>query len=145
MADLHEDAPVGLVHGLRDREVARNLIAAGQGARRLGEAPGGIRRHAAGDDEPGLAAGALGIKYGEARLAVRHLLEAGVHGAHDHPVGQGHKSEVKGGEQVGVGHRVFSFLIFVDFGAEVSGRRRRESTEKGTRHGHANALCYHDW
>jgi hypothetical protein len=57
---------------------------------------------------------ALGIERRHAVEAVFDFFQADVHGAHEHPVGQGGKAQIQGGKQVGIGsHGVFLNVFMV--------------------------------
>jgi hypothetical protein len=99
--DLHRDLAAGIVHGLCHHPV---FVAASAWV--VMQAPPGIGRparwgDAAGHDQAHAAAGTLGIEGGHAREAVARLLQAHVHGAHEHPVLQGGEAQVQGASKWG--------------------------------------------
>ncbi len=100
--DLHRDLPALGVHRLGDHPVLGGLVLGGEAGAALEGAAGVVRGDAAGDDQAGAAAGALGVEGGEAFEASLVLFEAGVHRAHDHAVRQGGETEVQGAQQVRV-------------------------------------------
>jgi hypothetical protein len=103
--DLHADAPALGAHRTRDLPVPGDLPGPGQLGGERRHPAGDVGRDPSGDDQADPAACALG-EVGRERVVVRGaVLEPGVHGAHEHPVGQRHEAEVERGEQVRVGHR----------------------------------------
>ena len=62
------------------------------------EAAGGVGRETAGDDQTGAARRARRIEAAELIEMTRIAFQVGVHGAHHHPIGQGHGAD---GERLG--------------------------------------------
>ncbi len=94
------------MHGAGDEAVFEGLCAVGELAGKGREATGAIGRVSARDDEAGAAASPFGEVGGELAVVPERVLEAGVHGAHEHAVLERKESKVEGGEQVRirVGH-----------------------------------------
>jgi hypothetical protein len=97
--DLHGDAPAFVVHGVGDHAVLVGLPAVGHLARERLDPALDVRGEAAGDDEPYAAAGAGAEVGGELRERADLLLQAHVHGAHEHAVAQRERADVERGEQ----------------------------------------------
>ena len=81
-------------------------------------APGQVRRKAAGDDQADTAAGAFGIKRRHALEPVLFFFEPGMHRTHQGAIAQRREAEIERGKQVrvrriglAVGHEVFSGII----------------------------------
>lgn len=100
--DLHRDLPALGVHGLGDHPVLGGLLLGGEAGAALEGTARVVGGDAAGDDQTGAAAGALGVEGREALEAARVLFEARVHRAHDHAVRQGGEPEVERAQQVRV-------------------------------------------
>lgn len=109
--DLHRDPAAGVVHRARDDPMALGLLL-GREHRAAGHHPAAlVRRDAARDDEPGLAARALGVERGHPLEAVCRLLEPDMHRAHQHAVLQRSETELQRSRQVGIeGHRALFFM-----------------------------------
>lgn len=100
--DLEGDPAAGGVHRVGDGPVLVGLLLGGQHRAALPGAPGLVGGDAAGDDQADAAAGPFGVEGGHPLVAAGGLLQADVHGAHDHAVGQGGEAEVERAEQVRV-------------------------------------------
>ena len=107
--DLHGDPAAVAVHGLGDHPVLGDLFVIGElGAAGEGGALG-VGGDPAGDDEADPAAGAFGVEGGHPLETAGGLLQADVHGAHDHAVPEGGEAQVQGFQKVGVlAHEVSS-------------------------------------
>ncbi len=103
--DLEGDPAAGGVHGVGDDAVLVRLVLGGELGAAVPGAPGLVGGDAAGDDEADAASGAFGVEGGHPLEAVLGLLQADVHGAHDHAVGEGGEAEVERAQQVRVGRR----------------------------------------
>ncbi|MNG00720.1 hypothetical protein D3C84_836650 [compost metagenome] len=102
MEDLQRYLAPLLMHGRGHLLVLGDLPGEAQ-LRAMGHQPTAqIRCYAPGDDEADAAAGPLGIEGGQLVEAALLLFEAGVHGAHQHPVAQLGETEIEGGQQVRV-------------------------------------------
>ena len=108
--NLHGDFAARLVHRVGHHLMVLGLFwrghasAAGHGAARI------VGGNAAGHDQAHAACGALGIKRRHALETVLGFFKTHVHGAHDHPVAQGGKAQIKGLEQVGVSRHEMKIL-----------------------------------
>jgi hypothetical protein len=100
--DLQADLAAGGMHGVGDDAVLAHLPGEGELRSLRRAAPGEVGREAAGDDEAGAAARALGEEGRHRSKPFRRFLQAGVHGAHQRAVAQGGEAEVEGGEEVRV-------------------------------------------
>ena len=107
--DLQRDLAAGLVHGLGHRFVFLGLGFGRQPGAARHRAATVVRGDAAGDDQADAAGRAFGVERRHAGEAVLDLLQADVHRAHQHPVGQGGEAQVERGQQVGIRgrHRVY--------------------------------------
>ncbi len=110
--DLHRDRAARLVHRAGHPLVPDRLQPRGHLGGEGLEPAALVGRVAAGHDQPGAAAGALGEVRRQLVDVPRVVLEAGVHRAHDHPVAQGQVAEGDRLEEVGVGrHRSASSWV----------------------------------
>jgi hypothetical protein len=103
MQDLHGDAAAGVVHGLGDDAVLVDFPGPAELAAEGLEPAGEVGRDAAGDHQPDAAFGALAEIGRQAREIAAAVLQAGVHRAHQHAVGQRAEAEVQRREQVRIG------------------------------------------
>lgn len=104
--DLHADfATLGMYrlgHFLVLRNMGAVRHAGGEGA----DPALAVRRNSPRDYEADAAPRPLGEVGSQALETVFRLLQARVHAAHEHPVGQGGEAEVEGGEEVGEIHEI---------------------------------------
>jgi len=106
MQELQHDAAARLVHGARDDAMRFGIVTRGELRAVLAQVSGRVRREAAGHDERGAAARALGVEGGQALRPVGPGLELGVHRAHHDAVGQDDETQIERPEQVREsGHR----------------------------------------
>jgi hypothetical protein len=68
-----------------------------------------VRRNATRDHQAHAAAGALRKVGGQLVEIAGAIFQAGMHGTHQHPVGQGHVAKVERGKQVWVAHGCLQF------------------------------------
>ena len=99
MEDLQRYLAPLLMHGAGHLLVLAHLPGEAQLRTVRHQPPAQVGGNAAGDDQANATAGPLGIKGGQLVKTALLLFEAGVHGAHQHPVAQLGKTEVKGGQQ----------------------------------------------
>lgn len=100
--DLHRDPAALAVHGLGDGPVLLGLRVRGELGAALGGPPLLVGRDAAGHDQAHSPARPLRVEGGHALEAALGLLQADVHGAHQHTVGQGGEAQVERVQQVRV-------------------------------------------
>ena len=105
-ADLVDASALGM-HGFRDLPVRRDLPGHRQATPERCQPTADVRRETAGHHQADAAASALGEIRGELVEVACVVLEAGVHRAHQHAVGQGNEAEVERGEQRRVAHGVY--------------------------------------
>ena len=98
--DLHADAATGRVHRFCDDAVLVDLPGPAQLAGEGLEPADDVRGNAAGNHQANAALGAFAEIGGQFREVAALVFQAGVHGAHQHAVGQGAKAEIERGEQV---------------------------------------------
>ncbi len=98
--DLQADLAGMLVHRPRDPPVARQLAPGHQRGAERRQPAAHAGREAAGDHQAGAAGGPFGKIGRQARIIPGAVLQAGVHGAHQHAVGQPGEPQVQRREQV---------------------------------------------
>ncbi len=99
MQDLHRDAAARLMHPVSHDALVGDVFRREQPRRTGKDAALAVRRHAARDHQPDAAARPRRIEFGNA-VPILRLLQIGVHGPHQHPVGKGHMPEIKRRKQM---------------------------------------------
>jgi hypothetical protein len=98
--ELERDLAAVLVHRARDQLVRQHVAGLVHHAGARVEPRAAVHAEPAGDHEAHAALGALGEVRRQLRVVPEAVLEAGVHGAHDHAVAQRGEAQVQGREQV---------------------------------------------
>src|SRR5690554_282797 len=88
MQDLHADVSTFSVYRRRDTLMIGQLTLAFQGSGSLEYRPFRVRCNSAGDDQADALTGPLGVKHRQPLESTRSPFEIGMHGAHQHTVGQ---------------------------------------------------------
>ncbi len=118
MQDLHTDLAASLVHGLGDDLVLFGLFRCRQLGRTGAHRALLVGTYATGDDQADAATGALGEERRHAFETVGHLLQAGVHGAHQGAIAQRGEAQIERSQQMREGgHRCVLIIV----GAEPLG------------------------
>ena len=120
MQDLQRDFAALFVYRIGDMAVMSEMAGVVKHrAARHGDA-GRRRGNPAGDDQRHPVAGALGVKRRQPLCAVRQLLQASVHRAHQHAVFERCEPQVKRGEKRRVAaHNLFQCKIIVMWSDEL--------------------------
>ena len=104
--NLHRDFPATRVHRFGDQAMLSHLPRPAELRAKGSQTTPQIRRDAAGNDKPHTAFGPLRKKGGHLLEAAPLFLQSGVHGAHEHSVGERGEPEIEGGQKVGEGHGI---------------------------------------
>src|SRR5690554_703960 len=104
MQDLHADMPAFGVYRSGNMLMISELILPLQGGSALEYRPFGVRRYPTGDDQADALAGALGIKNRQTLKTIGRLFEIGMHGAHQHTVGQRQMTHLKRLKKMRIAH-----------------------------------------